>query len=196
MPDFTSVFTQERNHWQQRAEAAEAELARAQATISEMLDENNRLDAERDQLRTAHHAFTARLGFGDGITEPAAELDGIVEPIEAAFAEARDHQECPHLCESCGETLANTRCTECHGSGCGPGTALGAYDECEHCGGGGWVHEGCAERSYADLVAELARLHELIRRGLPHGKTHFNSPFAAGARVELRDAADMQRGGQ
>ncbi|PQM51806.1 hypothetical protein C5U48_12835 [Mycolicibacter virginiensis] len=43
--------------------------------------------------------------------------------------------------------------------------------------------------------AELARLHELIRRGLPHGE-HFNSPFAAAARVELRDAAGMQRGGQ
>jgi len=49
MPDFTSVFTQERDHWQGRAEAAEAEVERARATISEMLDENNRLDAERDQ---------------------------------------------------------------------------------------------------------------------------------------------------
>jgi hypothetical protein len=32
--------------------------------------------------------------------------------------------------------------------------ASGAYRECEYCAGVGWVHDGCAEMSYADLVAQ------------------------------------------
>lgn len=49
-------------------------------------------------------------------------------------------------------------CDHCHGSGCGPGTATGAYEECEWCAGAGKVHVGCAYRSYADLVDDLDRL--------------------------------------
>lgn len=177
MPDFTAVFTQERDHWRDRAEAAEAELERERARAREHLDARcraegrseawqrnadgwrqraTRAEAEVERLRSDHHEFTARLGYGDGHSEPAAPLAYMVEPIEVAFSEARDHQECARICESCGETLASTVCPECHGSGSAP--CATAYSECGHCGGSGWIHEGCAERSYADLAAEVERL--------------------------------------
>ena len=106
--------------------------------------------------------FTRRLGFGNGITEPAASLAEMVDPIEDAFSAQRDHDECPVVCELCGEKLAATTCEHCNGSGCGPGTALGAYDECEWCAGAGRIHEGCAERSYANLAATVARVRALV----------------------------------
>lgn len=105
-------------------------------------------------------AFASRLGFGDNISEPAATLADMVKPIEQAFYDARDHQECPRTCERCGERLAATVCPDCNGSGCGPGTASGAYDECELCAGSGWLHDGCADKSYADLVTELQHVRE------------------------------------
>ncbi|MDQ2628396.1 MAG: hypothetical protein M3Y90_15560 [Actinomycetota bacterium] len=37
MPDFTSVFTQERDHWQARAEAAEAEVERLRGALDRMV---------------------------------------------------------------------------------------------------------------------------------------------------------------
>lgn len=87
MPDFTAVFTQERDHWQGRAETAEAEVERLRAehdpghcyhcprcadaddsqqevlraTISEILAENNRLDAELDRLRHRRIETVAEL---------------------------------------------------------------------------------------------------------------------------------------
>jgi hypothetical protein len=42
----------------------------------------------------------------------------------------------------------------------------------------------------ANLIAEVDRLRELIRRGLAYGDS-FRTPYAAGARVELRRAAGM-----
>ena len=109
------------------------------------------MPAKIETLKRRHREFTARLGFGDGITEPAAELADIVDQIKTAFMDAQDHWECPRICEQCGERLAATQCERCHGSGCGAGTASGAYSECEWCAGVGWVHDGCAEMSYADL---------------------------------------------
>lgn len=114
--------------------------------------------AEVERLRAEHRAFTGRLGFGDGQTEPAATLEQMVESIEQAFSEASEYREGPRICEPCGEWLATQVCEHCYGSGCGPGTATGAYDECEWCAGVGKVHPGCVEVSYADLAAERDRL--------------------------------------
>lgn len=115
----------------------------------------------RDEQR---RQFTSRLGYGDDVTEPAATLADMVDPIESAFMEQRDHWECPRLCELCGERLASTRCPECHGSGCHNAMceASDAYCECENCAGVGWVHEGCTEHSYADLAVEVKSLY-LVR---------------------------------
>lgn len=130
-------------------------IAAARSLVPELV-------AEVERLRAAHIAFTSRLGFGDNINEPAAELSDIVDSIEGAFAESSEHYECPRLCEQCGDRLAETVCSHCHGSGCGPGTASGAYSECEWCAGVGWVHEGCAEKTYAELVAEVEELRAVV----------------------------------
>ncbi len=119
---------------------------------------------ELEQLRGEHLAFTSALGFGDGVTEPAAELADLIEPIESAFSDERDHIECPIICELCGEQLADTTCDHCHGSGCGPGTALGSYEECEWCAGAGKIHPGCVEKSYNDLAAERDEALAAIER--------------------------------
>ncbi|KAB7761784.1 hypothetical protein [Mycolicibacterium mucogenicum] len=119
---------------------------------------------EIERRQQDHRDFTSRLGFGDDISEPAASLSDMVDPIEAAFSEQRDHWECPQFCELCGERLASTRCPECHGSGCNAPAceASGAYAECEYCAGVGWVHDGCVENTYADLAAEVEKLHGTV----------------------------------
>lgn len=116
---------------------------------------------ERERAERERLEFTARLGFGDGRTEPAASLVDMVDPIEQAFSEAREYHEGPRICEPCGEWLATAICDHCHGSGYGPGTATGAYEECEGCAGVGKVHPGCVEKSYADLAATVERVRAL-----------------------------------
>lgn len=93
MPDFTSFFTQERDHWQQRAETAETQLAQAKATISEMLDENNRLDADRDsalaesaRLRDAFAALSLDL-LQHTATTPDDDDHEIICEVETTIAE-------------------------------------------------------------------------------------------------------------
>lgn len=146
--------------------------------------------------RQDYLALTDALGFGDDRTEPAARPEQLLDPIEQAFHEANEHRECPVLCEDCGETLAATTCPDCHGSGCSPLTALGAYDPCERCAGATKVHEGCVGKSYADLAAlaapppvvespdEEARLAEVIRDRFRGGEiqTIARAVLAAGYR--------------
>lgn len=124
----------------------------------------DRLSAEIERLDAERRAFTDTLGYGDGVTEPAAELADLVDRIKEAFSEARDHYECPRTCEMCGERLASKLCPECQGSGCNARACevSGAYAECEYCAGVGWVHEGCAEQSYADLVDSVGKLSAAI----------------------------------
>ena len=47
-----------------------------------------------------------------------------------------------------------------------------------------------AEEAAPRLLAEIERLHALIQRGLAYGD-QFKTPYAAGARAELRRAAGM-----
>lgn len=126
----------------------------------------DRLTAKIEQLIQERLTFTDKLGYGDGVTEPAAELAELLDPIKAAFSEQRDHWECPRMCEQCGERLASTVCPECQGSGCNAPAceASGAYAECEYCAGVGWVHDGCAEASYADLADEVKKLRGTVER--------------------------------
>jgi hypothetical protein len=132
-------------------------LERAEARLAEV-------EGEVERLRGEHLAFTRALGFGDGVTEPAATLAQMVDPIEQAFSEASEYHEGPRICEPCGEWLATETCEHCHGSGCGPGTASGAYSECEWCAGVGKIHPGCVEQSYADLVAERDEARAAVAR--------------------------------
>jgi hypothetical protein len=133
--------------------------AHVAAQIAPLLDQaraEGAAEGRRERL-----AFTARLGFGDGKTEPAASLADMIDPIEQAFSEAAEYREGPRICEPCGEWLATAICEHCHGSGCGPGTASGAYAECEWCAGVGKIHPGCVEKSYAALAAARAERDRL-----------------------------------
>lgn len=128
-------------------------------------------DAECARWRwlTAHDAEVAKqiadrislaLGCGDGLTEPAATLDVSLEVIGAAMSAAHEHEECAKYCNLCGRQAADQRCEPCHGSGCGAGTASGAYEECEWCAGAGWVHVDCPELG----PAGPERLHSWARQ--------------------------------
>lgn len=157
-----------RNHrWMEAAEqyqgerdAARAELTEVRAQLEAMAADRDGLGVQRDRLLAEHRRFAAELGFGDDVSEPAASVADMLDPVKEAMSAAADHDECPVHCELCGETLAASMCQRCGGSGCGPGTASGAYEECPECAGVGRIHEGCAEASYADLVAERNRYRE------------------------------------
>ena len=120
--------------------------------------------AEVEELRESVRKFSDDLLFGDGITEPAATLNDMVDPIRDAFEAQHDHIECPIICELCGEKLADKTCEHCHGSGADnqAASAAGAWVECEWCGGAGKIHEGCVEKSYADIATENSVLRAQI----------------------------------
>ena len=143
-------------------------IANAPAWLAELLAENERL---REDARS----FAEALGFGDGRTEPAATLAEMLDPLNQAMADGRDHDECPTLCELCGEWLAATRCEACNGSGCLPNPQL-AYLECDTCAGAGRIHEGCAEKSYADLVQILGRVRDVAEH---HAGRAYSNPAGA-----------------
>lgn len=89
-----------------------------------------------------YHALTSALGYGDGVTEPAASPSSLLDPLLETQATAREHDDgCPEWCDDCDQWEKPRSCPECHGSGCGPGTALGAYEACHDCGGDGRDHE-------------------------------------------------------
>lgn len=76
MPDFTSVFTQERDHWQARAEAAEAELAlRDGYQVRPMTETESNLMTQVLDLRQERAALQAEVerlrGALDGVRERA-----------------------------------------------------------------------------------------------------------------------------
>ena len=132
--------------------------------VKTLSDDLAALVAEVERLRDSVRKFSDDLLFGDGITEPAATLNDMVDPIRDAFEAQHDHIECPIICELCGEKLADKTCEHCHGSGADnqAASAAGAWVECEWCGGAGKIHEGCVERSYADIATENSVLRAQI----------------------------------
>lgn len=53
------------------------------------------------------------------------------------------------------------------------------------------IEYGNGDALHRALVAEIARMHALIQRGLAYGD-QFRTPLAAGARAELRAMAGMK----
>lgn len=86
-------------------------------------------------------ALTSALGYGDDTTEPAAHPRDLIDPLTGALHAAHEHDECPLWCDDCDQWEKPRSCQPCHGSGCGPGTATGAYDPCEHCASTGTDHQ-------------------------------------------------------
>lgn len=75
MPDFTSVFTQERDHWQARAEAAEAELERRTKIAAESLAQ---WTASRNDWRDRAHRMADRACKAEAEVERLrGALDGL-----------------------------------------------------------------------------------------------------------------------
>lgn len=147
---------------------------------------------ERDEYRR----LFADLGFGDNQSSPRATPTELAEYVDRAFSAERDHMECPVVCELCGETLADTDCPECQGSGCKPNAEL-AYSECGRCAGVGKIHEGCVESSYADLARERDELGERLARTGEEVAVWMDSSQRVGevlARVEAihRDGGESQ----
>ena len=141
-----------------------------------------------NQRYEAEEAFSAALGWGDGKTEPAAALEDLIEPLKEALSAASDHEECTVCCDLCGEMLAGTQCPKCHGSGCSPNDAL-AYLECDQCAGVGKIHDGCAEKSYADLVAENESLRTTLQHVRETAEHYDGIAFADTSGAILRDLA-------
>ena len=114
--------------------------------------------AERDALRTWQERVALAAGLADEVAGYGVHLeadpDTAAEHVAGLLDIADTHAECPIYCGDCGEPLADTPCDHCSGSGCGPGTGSGAYEECGWCAGAGKVHVGCAHLSYAELCAE------------------------------------------
>lgn len=84
--------------------------------------------------------WSVMLGYGNDVTEPAVTVKDF-EPVweDVKFA-AECHVDCPQWCDMCDQWEKPRSCGQCNGSGCGPGTALGAYDPCEYCAGDGRDH--------------------------------------------------------
>ena len=104
------------------------------------MSELDALAQARDILRSLERHWPA-----DAVARVIIELPmlrGLADRLEAAEDE---HDQCPAQCPVCGDWATRTPCDHCKGSGCGPGTALGGYEECEWCAGMGWLHEGCRD---------------------------------------------------
>ena len=136
--------------------------------LAHMREARDNARAERDALRTWQERVAVAAGIGEEVEGRGVYLeanpDAAAEHVAGLLAVADTHIECPVYCGGCGEPLADALCDHCSGSGCGPGTALGAYEECGWCAGAGKVHPGCADLSYADLVAERDALAAKVER--------------------------------
>lgn len=75
MSDFTSVFSQERDHWRSRAEAAEAELERERARAREHLDARCRAEGRSEAWQMN----------ADGWKQRATRAEAEVERLRSAL---------------------------------------------------------------------------------------------------------------
>lgn len=98
MPDFTSVFTEERDHWRARAETAEAELAlRDGYQVRPMTEAESNLMTQVLDLRQERAALQAEVerlrGALDRTEAHVLKLGGAAGPaILAALAVRTDGQ--------------------------------------------------------------------------------------------------------
>ncbi len=92
------------------------------------------------------------IGEGDGVTMPAMTPEDFQPLWRDVLAAAKEHDECPEWCDHCTQWERPRSCARCKGSGCGPGTALGAYEPCDDCGGDGRDHEAYGLSGAADTT--------------------------------------------
>lgn len=140
------------------AEQRDRGIAQAVREIDEMRAENTKLlgivdryrqerDAEREKVADAEKKLVeiaAALGYAEiveGHGWYTASHAEIVERAESLTSLENEHIECPVWCDECERMERWQSCPACNGSGYGPGTASGAYQECELCAGDGREHD-------------------------------------------------------
>jgi hypothetical protein len=81
--------------WLRQVEAA---VLRAHVAGDYWVNKCKKAEAALAEARQVHRDLTSRLGFGDGITEPQASNDQIVQEIERERSEASDLHEYRYAC--------------------------------------------------------------------------------------------------
>lgn len=93
-----------------------------------------------------------------GVGYSVANAKDASERAESLTTLELEHIECPVWCYECERMERWQSCTHCNGSGCGPGTASGAYEECEWCAGDGRDHEPDLTARAEKAEAKVARV--------------------------------------
>ena len=147
------------------------------AAVLDLLDQLDAAEAGLDRVAVA-------MGCGEEVEGRGVyreDVDGMVEWAKDLLSARNDHDECPQPCHCHDDRLAYPlSCEECKGSGCGPGTASGAYDPCPRCDGSGadcsegWVHSSTLAAAEGRLVdagyraaedqAEIHHLRDQVSR--------------------------------
>lgn len=93
--------------------------------------------AQRDRATwTEATRWSAALGCGDNISEPAISLEDFQDIWGTTEAAALEHQDCPVWCDACDWWERKHSCDSCHGSG----TTMPHHSDCGACGGDGTDH--------------------------------------------------------
>ncbi|MBM4468186.1 hypothetical protein GS502_21865 [Rhodococcus hoagii] len=138
----------------------DSHLQQAETALAAAVHENNELRAEIARLGKWHERVAIALGMAEevpGIGVHMASLEDIVARAESLSSVDLEHMECAQWCDECERFEAWQSCTHCNGSGCGPGTALGAHEECEWCAGDGREHDLDRDRRVSVVLPEVQR---------------------------------------
>lgn len=121
-----------------------ADMYGPRETFELLVSAVNALPGLLDRVREAEAGLdrvAVAMGCGDEVAGYGVyreDVDGMVECARGLREHASDHDECPRPCHCHDDRLAYpVSCEPCKGSGCGPGTASGAYEPCDHCDGTG-----------------------------------------------------------
>lgn len=129
------------------------------------------LVAELKTTRQFRYGVAELLGFMEcveGIGNAILADDATILDYVRGHAEtANKHEcECPVWCDGCEHFELVYSCKKCGGSGCGPGTASGAYEPCADCDGDGrdhdfaYVHAPDVEAELKTTRAQLAAVEQ------------------------------------
>lgn len=130
---------------------------------------------ELDRLHDWQRRVAGALGLAETVEGIGYVV--VVNNAEEAADYARHYtktaltheRDCPVFCDDCEHYELPFSCKRCSGSGCGPGTALGAYEPCGNCDGLGrdhsfaYVHVLDAGIELEALRAENAELDIRVR---------------------------------
>ena len=146
-------------------QVADAEfIAAARSLVPELV-------AELKTTREFRYKVADAVGFVECVESVGnailADDNTILDYVRAQAETARKHEtECPVWCDDHEHFEHALSCKECGGSGCGPGTATGAHEGCDECGGDGrdhdfaYVHAPDVEAELKTTRAQLAALQK------------------------------------